>query len=199
MPVTCKCRQCGAEFQAFAAWIKRGGGKFCSRTCSELGKSAPPKRSPPDVRFWAKVEKSDGCWLWTARVDKLGYGFFRADSQKAHALAHRFSWALHNGPIPTGLLVLHKCDRPGCVRPDHLYVGTDADNTADKLSRHRQAHRLSTEQVQAIRERLRAGATRVCVAADYNVTTSAIRLIAVGRTWAWLKPAESAAQASDPA
>lgn len=85
-----------------------------------------------EERFWGKVEKStdpDGCWEWTAGRFSKGYGAFsiKGRNQKAN----RVAWQLVHGTIPEGLCVLHKCDNPGCVRPDHLFLGTNLDNSKD--------------------------------------------------------------------
>jgi hypothetical protein len=96
-------------------------------------------------RFWKFVEKSDGCWLWTGQRTPEGYGRFvvgRTPKKKGlNKGAHRFSWELHHGAIPEGLVVCHHCDNPSCIRPDHLFVGTVSDNTQDMLrkGRHRSA------------------------------------------------------------
>lgn len=76
-------------------------------------------------RFWAKVEKTDDCWVWTARKNQSGYGEFGNEGSK---LAHRFSWAMHNGPIPDGMEIDHICFTPACVRPDHLRLATRKQN-----------------------------------------------------------------------
>lgn len=76
-----------------------------------------------------------GCWLWEGAVDRYGYGKIRDNCHRVQA--HRVSWILHNGPIPEGLCVLHKCDVPGCVNPDHLFLGTNKDNTQDALKKGR--------------------------------------------------------------
>jgi hypothetical protein len=89
------------------------------------------------VRFWAKVQKGPGCWLWTAYRNRDGYGQFRVGGRMSKA--HRVSWMLHFGPIPGGLDVLHRCDNPDCVNPSHLWLGTDADHTADKVAKGRQS------------------------------------------------------------
>lgn len=83
--------------------------------------------------FWLRVVKGDGddCWQWTGRTDPNGYGDIQLYRNAPHQLAHRVSWELHNGQIPAGLSVLHHCDNPPCARPDHLFVGTQADNLAD--------------------------------------------------------------------
>ena len=90
---------------------------------------------PQADRFWAKVEKSDGCWLWTRSRHKFGYGYLRTGS--VTLLAHRVSYELNVGPIPAGMHVLHSCDNPPCVNPDHLHLGTQADNMRECQERGR--------------------------------------------------------------
>ena len=80
-------------------------------------------------RFLAKVDKTDSCWIWTAAKSKRGYGWFR---DGALHQAHRYSFKLFKGDIPNGLLVCHACDVPSCVNPNHLWLGTAKDNTADR-------------------------------------------------------------------
>ncbi len=85
-------------------------------------------------RFWPKVERSDGCWLWKAGKNLQGYGMICMKKHgMTHLSAHKFSWLLHHGPIPIGLCVLHKCDTPACVNPDHLWLGTHKDNSEDMV------------------------------------------------------------------
>jgi len=80
-------------------------------------------------RFWDKVEKTDGCWLWTASKSEDGYGYFRFDGGMRKA--HRMSWLFTNGEIPEGMFVCHSCDNPSCVNPEHLWLGTNQDNQDD--------------------------------------------------------------------
>lgn len=89
--------------------------------------------------FWLRVDKhkSTECWLWTGSKTKDGYGQFGGRRRRIYA--HRFSWELHNGPIPRGMNILHECDRTNCINPDHLFLGTQADNVKDMVMKNRQA------------------------------------------------------------
>jgi hypothetical protein len=78
----------------------------------------------------SKGRNETGCWLWSGRLDKDGYGSLR-DGQKMKR-AHRVSWEIHHGPIPKGLGVLHKCNNPTCVNPEHLKIGDHKDNMSDR-------------------------------------------------------------------
>lgn len=86
-------------------------------------------------RFWTRLDKSSDCWLWTGATDKDGYGdtHYVGIGKKAH----RVAYALSIGPIPSGGCVLHRCDTPRCCNPEHLYLGTPADNARDREERQR--------------------------------------------------------------
>ena len=102
------------------------------------------KRESLVDRFWAKFKRPQkGCWEWTGAKDPNGYGNIEeghgSKSCRTVHYAHRLSWKLFNGPIPDEMRVLHKCDNPLCVRPDHLFLGTQKDNLADCKNKGRNA------------------------------------------------------------
>jgi hypothetical protein len=89
-------------------------------------------------RFWSKVRKGDGCWEWVGSQDRQGYGEFVVSmGPRVRSRAHRVAWELTNGPIPDGLNACHRCDNPVCVRPDHIFIGTQRDNVRDAMAKGR--------------------------------------------------------------
>jgi len=100
----------------------------------------------PLDRFMAKVERPDtrnSCWRWTAGLAGGGYGQFWIYEARHAIPAHRAAWLLMVGPIPPGLMVLHRCDVRECVNPEHLFLGTAADNTHDMMAKGRAAFRAA--------------------------------------------------------
>jgi hypothetical protein len=147
---------------------------------------------PISERFEDKFvkNKSTGCWNWTASSDEFGYGRFRVGEKLVGA--HRFSWVSNFGEIPDGLLVCHKCDTPSCVNPDHLFLGTDADNSRDKMEKGRLGNRkgsanghatLNSEKVAIIRGMSSGSATYTEIANLFGVTKGAISKVVTRRTW----------------
>jgi hypothetical protein len=139
-------------------------------------------------RFLEKVspEPNTGCWIWTASTRRDGYGRFRVEG--CTVLAHRVSYELSVGPIGDKH-VLHKCDNPACVNPDHLFLGTNADNMRDRNAKGRQARqrgeangsaKLSREDVLAIRGDPR---TATAVAKEYGVHNATVSQIKRRKTW----------------
>lgn len=127
-----------------------------------------------------------GCWLWTACIGTGGYGLFRLNGPQLRA--HRASHILFVGPIPEGLYVCHKCDVRSCVNPDHLFLGTHADNSADMARKQRtvgekhSATKLTENNVTEIR-RLAPVATRASIARRFGVSRSHVSKIIHGHNW----------------
>jgi hypothetical protein len=87
-------------------------------------------------RFFTHFVMRDGCWEWEGELNRKGYGVFRY-GKNGRTGAHRASWFFHHGPIPDAAWVLHRCDNPRCVNPDHLFLGDNAANVADKVAKGR--------------------------------------------------------------
>jgi hypothetical protein len=92
---------------------------------------------PQPKPFWTQVHFGPSCWEWMGRIERTGYGRLRFNSEMYSA--HRAAWVLENGAIPDGIMVMHRCDNRKCVRPDHLFLGTHADNMKDMTDKGRQA------------------------------------------------------------
>lgn len=146
-----------------------------------------------EARFWAKVDKvPSGCWEWTGYVTPEpdgGYGQFGISSGNM-VRAHRVAWIIERGPLGKGQCVCHRCDNRRCVNPDHLFIGTQADNTKDRCVKGRSAAgsrhgktKLHEDDVVMIRSMRRAGATRRELADAFGVGWSCIKGIETGRTW----------------
>lgn len=102
-----------------------------------------PRPTDERTRFFALIAKGDGCWTWTGATNRRnGYGYFkRRDRRQMNT--HRVAWEFAHGPIPDGLCVCHHCDNPRCVRPDHLFLGTQRENMQDMKAKGRGRRRRS--------------------------------------------------------
>ena len=137
-------------------------------------------------RFWAKVDKSGDCWLWTGALLKTGYGCIRIAHKAIRA--HRAAYELSVGPLPKGALLRHTCDNPRCVNPAHLLLGDKRLNMKDALERgqHRCGERdptakLSNQNVIEIRDALARGETGRALARRFGVAESVISQIKTGK------------------
>lgn len=115
-------------------------------------------------RFWNQVDKSGECWEWVGYTSESGYAKITINANGDKMAAHRFAYEMANGPIPEGMVVCHSCDNPTCVRHDHLFLGTAADNTFDKVKKGRQSKgehqphsKLTDEKVLEMRKEYAAG------------------------------------------
>ena len=163
-----------------------------------------------EERFWAKVDKSGECWLWTDALRPDGYGYLQRVGGRGGRtyLAHRASYEIAYGPIPDGLHVCHHCDNPPCVRPDHLFLGTDLDNIRDMIRKGRGRYvrgdlngtrkhpetrprgsrnaqsRLTESDVPIIRSLLAKGIRQVDIAAQFGISHQVVSTIKLRQAWA---------------
>lgn len=160
---TCRC---GNELAYLDARSRRR--RYCSAECKNAARRdryeprGGKPRQPLAERLWARCERQpNGCLEWQGFRRSGGYGQIGSGGKAAGLVeTHRAAWEITHGPIPPGLWVLHRCDNPPCCDPDHLFLGTAADNVADMIAKGRQARefalphtKLSEAQVEEIRRR----------------------------------------------
>jgi hypothetical protein len=155
-------------------------------------------------RLMVKVtQRTTGCWEWTAARDSKGYGRTYFHPLRKYFAAHRAMWIAEYGPIRPGLLVCHRCDNPPCINPEHLFLGTPADNTKDMMQKGRHRKRayypkgsdhamakLDEVGVRKLYELHRRGIVRKEIALIMGVSPSTVKAIVTGRLWTHLKPAD---------
>ena len=145
-------------------------------------------------RFWEKVNKTEGCWIWSAGL-RRGWGRITEDGNSGSLVASRVSWEIHFGEIPSGLSVLHKCDNRACVNPSHLFLGTQKDNMVDMVEKGRckpptfygedsTAAKLDWRKVDELRKRReKEKLSYRMLGAIYGISHTQARHICGGRYW----------------
>lgn len=138
------------------------------------------------TRFWNKVEITDllTCWRWTACTDQYGYGRIQVNRKLRYA--HRVAWNLTYGTIPPGQCVCHRCDNPGCVNPNHFFLGTVKENSIDMCRKGRATRKLTDEQILSIRALYKSGIDYKELSQQFNTGYANIRQIVTRRTWKYL-------------
>lgn len=140
---------------------------------------------------WDRIRKTRSCWLWTGRVDRWGYG--KLNQQGKTVSAHRAVWKELVGPITPGVFLCHTCDRPNCVKPAHLYEGSQRTNMDDMIRRGRSTKgerhpmvRLSEKQAKEILRRGKAGERQSLIAAEFGISSVQVNRIVTGQRWGHL-------------
>lgn len=196
-----RCEWCDKPFVASANDRSvRYTRRYCSRTCYYAAPRAPSRpRLTLAERFWSRVVTSEGCWGWIGEINHNGYAILDtrnlAKTTGTVWLAHRLSWFLHLGQLPSHD-VLHTCDNPPCTNVVHLCKGDNAANIADKMSKGRQSRgeqrplaKLTDADVLAIRRRWDAGGVmQKDLAAEYDIGRSVISEILSRKMWKHLPP-----------
>lgn len=160
---------------------RAGSCRVCYRRSGTQDRATIPMTSEEKIqqRFFAKVQKTATCWLWTACSDRRGYGSFSIACRTVRA--HRASYLIHYGQIPNKMFVCHTCDTPKCVNPSHLFLGLHQDNMDDMVRKGRSPKtrlygnrnakvKLSADDVQTIRKMAANGTPQKVIAAHYKIS-----------------------------
>ena len=188
--VTRVCEYCQQPFEMPLWRIKQGTpGKFCSVRCHSQAVTTDLHER---FQKYVGATTASGCILWVGMTNKNGYGQINAGGKLGRLLrAHRVAYEIANGPIPDGLCVLHSCDNPPCINPDHLFLGTNVENKADCVRKERQARgegagkaRLTIDQVREIRRLYDNNlSTQVQLAAMFGMKQPGISSICRRENW----------------
>lgn len=137
-------------------------------------------------RLFAKTVVLDNdCWEFTGARNNMGYGVIRVDGRK-NLLAHRVAYDLVVDDIPDGMIVLHKCDNPACINPEHLKLGSMKDNSIDMTSKGRGTSLLDEDKVRQIRKMFDQGMKGTDIAKIFNVTKTTVFAVKYRYNWDWV-------------
>lgn len=186
------CECCGKKFTPSAKAMRNRNyqGRYCSRACANRVRARPFWFRWKEAIRRVEFDPGRGCWLWSGTISKDGYGVI-GDDDRRQRLAHREMWHDHSGsPPPVGRRVLHRCDVRACINPDHLFLGSDAENTADRHTKGRDARgerhgrtHLTDADVRAIRAASADGVSQSALGRQYGLTQAAIWAIVHRKTW----------------
>lgn len=208
---TYPCLICGNPITPYTRDVKRWK-KYCCLDCYHISKQgkAPSGMSTEESQLkawrtkvadynpWSKVTKDDnGCWNWTGAKNKqTGYGFTYAIGENGPIIprrqvrVHRWAWEQINGPVPDGMVVCHQCDNKLCINPDHLFIGTSQDNTADRHTKERDARgevqgsaKLTNEAIREMRILHSQGVSQTRLGQIYDVTQSTVSRVVLRKGW----------------
>ncbi len=166
-------------------------------------KYAPTPTAVVLLKFEGSYSQGPGCWIWQGSRNPDGYGHIierLPDRKRRFWAAHRVAWFKAYGPIPASLSVLHRCDVRACVRPTHLWLGTQRENISDMDRKGRRGTtkgrsfvsmpgesnpraKLTAEGVRAIRERYARGERQTALAREYGVSQAVISAVVLGKAW----------------
>lgn len=179
--VTTSCERCGKSVTRIASQKA----KYCSKECCD-----DDKRTDTATRFWPRVQKSEGCWLWIGNIGTDGYGKFWLRGRTTHA--HRVAYELTRGPIQIDdpRFVCHRCDNPPCCNPEHLFLGTHRENTDDMIQKGRSTAgersgnaKLTNDEVRAMRNQHVQGVPIPELAKRFGISATNAHSVVRRRTW----------------
>lgn len=193
----CVC-DCGSEHTTSGVSLRQGRVVSCGCYQSEVAKAtAVANTEPLTVRLlrYVKTSGESECWEWTGSKNEQGYGLIRWNRKSGYA--HRMAYEAYNGPIKRGMVIMHSCDNPSCVNPQHLSQGTATENMRDMVRKGRNKTkrgednanaRLSNEQVIQIRELLSQGKSLNETSILFGVSKKTVLDIKQNKIWKHVHP-----------